>query len=108
MKARAVLAGVVSSLGLLLAACGGRLAPDTGKGMRIGFVPKSLNQEYWVNTRHGAEAGGRAAHAKVLTLAGQSDTHISEQIDIVENLLAEKVDALVIAPSDSDLLQPVL
>jgi ribose transport system substrate-binding protein len=108
MKARAVLVGVVSSFGLLLAACGGQLAPDTGKGVRIGFVPKSLNQEYWVNTRHGAEAGGRASHAKVVTLAAQSDTHIAEQIDIVENLLAQKVDALVIAPNDSDLLKPVL
>jgi ribose transport system substrate-binding protein len=108
MKARAVWVGVVSSLGLLLAACGGQLAPDTGKGVRIGFVPKSLNQEYWVNTRHGAEAGGRVSHAKVVTLAAQSDTHIAEQIDIVENLLAQKVDALVIAPNDSDLLKPVL
>jgi ribose transport system substrate-binding protein len=76
--------------------------------VRIAYVPKSLNQEYWVNTRHGAEAGGRAAGAKVVTLAAQSDTHIAEQIDIVENLLAQKVDALVIAPSDSDLVQPVL
>jgi ribose transport system substrate-binding protein len=105
---RRAVATLLLSVAAVLAGCGGQLAPNTDKGMRIGFVPKSLNQEYWVNTRHGAEAGGRAAHAKVLTLAGQSDTHISEQIDIVENLLAEKVDALVIAPSDSDLLQPVL
>jgi ribose transport system substrate-binding protein len=95
-------------LALLLAGCGGQLAPNTSKGIRIGFVPKSLNQEYWVNTAHGADAGGRAAHAKVLTQAGQSDTHIDEQINIVENLLAQKVDALVIAPTSSDLLKPVL
>ena len=99
------LAALLGAVALLLAACGGQLAPDTSKGLRIGFVPKSLNQEYWVNTRHGAEAGGRAAHAKVVTLAAQSDTHIAEQIDLVENLLAQKVDALVIAPNDSDLLQ---
>jgi ribose transport system substrate-binding protein len=91
-----------------LAACGGQLAPNTEKGIRVGFVPKSLNQEYWVNTAHGADAGGRATGAKVLTQAGQSDTHIDEQINIVENLLAQKVDALVIAPTNSDLLMPVL
>jgi ribose transport system substrate-binding protein len=103
---RALLAAAV--LALLAVGCGGQLAPNTDKGLRIGFVPKALNQEYWVNTRHGAEAGARQAHAKVITLAAQSDTHIAEQIDIVDNLLAQKVDALVIAPNDSDLLKPVL
>jgi ribose transport system substrate-binding protein len=95
-------------LALATTSCGGQLAPDTTKQMRVGFVPKALNQEYWVNTRHGAEAGAQAAGVKVVTLAAQSDTHIAEQIDLVENLLAQKVDALVIAPNDSELLKPVL
>jgi ribose transport system substrate-binding protein len=105
---RAFSAALLGAVALTLAACGGQLSPESTDGLRVGFVPKSLNQEYWVNTRHGAEAGGRAAHAKVVTLASQSDTHIAEQIDLVENLLAQKVDALVIAPNDSDLLKPVL
>ena len=105
---RSVVAAVALAWAAVLAGCGGQLAPNTEKGIRIGFVPKSLNQEYWVNTKHGAEAGGRAAHVKVLTQAGQSDTHIDEQINIVENMLAQKVDAIVIAPTSSDLLQPVL
>jgi len=86
-----------------LAGCGG--TPDE---TRVGFVPKSLNQEYWVNTQKGAEAGAKAGGAKLLTHAAGDDTQIIEQIDIVENLMAQDVDALVIAPSDSDLLKPVL
>lgn len=106
---RRSLAGLaLAVLAALLAGCGGQLAPNTERGIRIGFVPKSLNQEYWVNTAHGADAGGKITGAKVLTQAGQSDTHVDEQINIVENLLAQKVDALVIAPTSSDLLQPVL
>jgi ribose transport system substrate-binding protein len=107
LRALAVLV-LVLGWSAALAGCGGQLAPNTDKGVRVGFVPKSLNQEYWVNTAHGASAGGKAAHAKVLTQAGQSDTHVDEQINIVENLLAQKVDALVIAPTSSDLLKPVL
>lgn len=91
-----------------LAACGGQLSPNADKGIRIGFVPKSLNQEYWVNTAHGADVGGRQAHVHVLTQAGQDDTQILEQINIVQNLMAEKVNALVIAPDDSNLLLPIL
>jgi ribose transport system substrate-binding protein len=105
---RRIIAVVALAWVAVLTGCGGQLAPNTQEGLRIGFVPKSLNQEYWVNTKHGAEAGGQAARAKVLTLAGRDDTHIDEQINIVQNLLAEKVDALVIAPTNSDLLQPVL
>jgi ribose transport system substrate-binding protein len=92
----------------LLAGCGGQLSPNADKGVRIGFIPKALNQEYWVNTAHGAAAGGRAAHVKVLTEAGEADTQVDEQINIVQNMIAQKVSALVIAPTDSDLLQPVL
>jgi ribose transport system substrate-binding protein len=92
----------------LLAGCGGQLSPGADQGIRVGFVPKALNQEYWVNTRHGAVAGGAAAHVKVLTEAGQSDTQIDQQINIVQDMIAEKVSAIVIAPTDSELLQPVL
>jgi ribose transport system substrate-binding protein len=92
----------------VLAGCGGQLSVTPDKGIRIGFVPKALNQEYWVNTAHGAAAGGAKAHASVLTEAGEADTQVDQQINIVQNLLAEKVSALVIAPTDSALLQPVL
>ena len=71
-------------------------------------MPKALNQEYWVNTKKGAEAGVRGTNAEVVTQSANADTEIAEQIDIVENLLAQEVDALAIAPSSSDLLKPVL
>jgi ribose transport system substrate-binding protein len=107
---RRVAAALVSAgAAFALVACGGLLAgeatdPDQ---VRIGFVPKSLNQEFWVNTKKGAEAaaGGRV---EVITQAAGSDLEIQEQIDIVENLLVQEIDALVIAPSSSDLLLPVL
>jgi ribose transport system substrate-binding protein len=94
----------VAAVAVVVAGCGS----SGSDHVRIGFVPKSLNQEYWVNTQKGAEAGGRRARAQILTKAGLDDTQIMEQIDLVENLLAQDVDALVIAPADSDLLKPVL
>jgi ribose transport system substrate-binding protein len=95
-------AALVIALALVAASCG-----DAGDDVRIGFVPKSLNQEFWVNTKKGAEAA-QGDGVKVLTKAAGADTQIMEQIDLVENLLAQDVDALVVAPSDSNLLKPVL
>lgn len=105
---RTLAATLAAAATLLVPGCGGQLAGGTEHELRVGFVPKSLNQEYWVNTQKGAEAGARSVHATLLTKAAQDDTQIMEQIDLVENLLAQKVNALVIAPADSDLLQPVL
>jgi ribose transport system substrate-binding protein len=105
---RAIVTAAALACAALLGACGGQLAGSPQKQLRLGFVPKSLNQEYWVNTEKGAQAGAKLVGAKVLTKAAGDDTQIVEQIDLVENLLAQKVDALVIAPSDSDLLKPVL
>ena len=109
MRRRGATAATAAGVALLVAACGGQLggSPDPER-KRVGFVPKSLNQEFWVNTKKGAEAGARAGRAEVLIKAAGDDTQITEQIDLVENLLAQDVDALVIAPSDSDLLKPVL
>ncbi len=104
----AALAAFTAVVVATAAGCGGQLSGGTDTGVRVGFVPKSLNQEYWVNTEKGAQAGAKASGAQVLTQAAQDDTQIVEQIDLVENLLAQDVDALVIAPADSELLKPVL
>jgi ribose transport system substrate-binding protein len=93
---------------LVLAACGGQVSGTSEDQVRVAYVPKSLNQEFWVNTKKGAEAGARGTDAQVITQSANADTEIEEQIAIVENLLAQDVDALAIAPSSSDLLKPVL
>jgi ribose transport system substrate-binding protein len=94
---------------LLVTGCGGQLAPSylTGE-MKIGYVPKTLDQEFWVTTEKGARAGGREADATVLVQAPTGELAVDEQIAIVENLLTQNVDALVVAPSDSILMKPVL
>ena len=101
---------VATLLAALRRACGGQLSGgEQSDKIKIGFVPKSLNQEYWVNTKRGAESIAKAKHTQMHHPGGRRPTlEILEQIDIVENLLAQKINALVIAPSDADLLLPVL
>jgi ribose transport system substrate-binding protein len=94
---------------LIITGCGGQLAPSylTGE-TKIGYVPKTLDQEFWVTTEKGARAGGREADATVLVQAPTGELAVDEQIAIVENLLTQNIDALVVAPSDSILMKPVL
>ncbi|MGH3147960.1 MAG: sugar ABC transporter substrate-binding protein, partial [Rubrobacter sp.] len=100
---------VYAVLLILLAGCGGQLALSSQTAdMKIGYVPKTLDQEFWVTTERGALAGGKRQNATVLVQAPTGELAVDEQIAIVENMLTQNIDALVIAPSDSILMKPVL
>ena len=94
---------------LIVMGCGGQLAPSylTGE-MKIGYVPKTLDQEFWVTTEKGRGLRQEKADATVLVQAPTGELAVDEQIAIVENLLTQNIDALVVAPSDSILMKPVL
>lgn len=95
------LAGVALAAGPLLAQ---DAAPVT-----VGFLAKALDSSYWVTVSDGA----RAASAEdpgvtVVADAGQSEAAIEEQIQKVEAMVTQGVDALAIAPTAPDQLIPAL
>lgn len=97
----------------LLTACRGALAPESeqkqAKSMKVGFVPKALNQEFWITSRAGATAADKQmSGVNVLVDAGSSELAIDEQIAVVEDMLTKQVDALAVAPTAPDQLKPVL
>ena len=116
-KARALqvvtLAVILLGVLLLFTACRGALAPESqqnkAKGMTIGFVPKALNQEFWTTSKAGAtDADKQMSDVEVIVDAGSSELAIDEQIAVVEDMLTKQVDALAVAPTAPDQLQPVL
>ncbi len=98
---------------LLLTACRGALAPESeqqqARGMTVGFVPKALNQEFWITSKAGAtDADEQMSDGEVLVDAGSSELAIDEQIAVVEDMLTKQVDALAVAPTAPAQLKPVL
>jgi len=99
----------LSTLVFVFAGCGGQLALSSQTAdMKIGYVPKTLDQEFWVTTERGALAGGEKQNATVLVQAPTSELAVDQQIAIVENLMTQNIDALIVAPADSILMKPVL
>ena len=97
-------------LGLLLAVS---LGFSTGvaqdEGPTVGLVMKSLANEFFQNMEQGAVAHvGERGDLELTTLGIQNETDLQAQIGLVENLIAQNVDAIVIAPADSRALVPVL
>lgn len=105
---------------LWLAGCSGGAAPDAPplpgpaagaqNRPRIALVMKSLANEFFVTMADGATRHHRehAAEYELLVNGIRNESDITQQVALVEQMLAQGVQALVIAPADSRALVPVL
>lgn len=83
---------------------------DPGGKPRIALVMKSLANEFFSTmadgaTKHQAASGDRY---ELIVNGIRDETDLSGQVSLVEQMLAQEVDAIVIAPADSKALVPVL
>jgi ribose transport system substrate-binding protein len=76
---------------------------------KIALIMKSLANEFFKTMEEGAVAHYKAHSDQYdLTVVGIKDEQdVGRQIDYVESMMAQKVDAIVIAPADSKALVPV-
>jgi ribose transport system substrate-binding protein len=88
----------------LFAGCGQR----AGKP-RIALVMKSLANEFFQTMENGAREHQRAHTTDYDLIANgtKDELDVGRQVDLVEQMIAERVDAIVIAPADSKALVPV-
>ena len=75
---------------------------------KIGFVMKTLTNPFFIEMEKGARRAEQELNIELLVKTAAQETSIEQQIQIVEDLIAAKVDAIVIAPGDSQRLVPVL
>jgi ribose transport system substrate-binding protein len=107
--------GAAALVGLTIA-CGTTPAPPAGQAggpkgpPRVALVMKSLANEFFVTMADGATAHQAASGgAYTLIVNGiRNESDLSQQVALVEQMMAQGVDAIVIAPADSRALVPVL
>jgi len=77
---------------------------------RVALIMKSLANEFFQTMQEGAKAHQKDHAAEYTLIANgiKDETDTAAQIKIVQQMLVEKVDAIVIAPADSKALVPVL
>ena len=110
----ALLSSCLGSLALLSPGCGGKDSKPAGKPSagkpHIALVMKSLANEFFGTMAEGARKH-QAAHAEAydLTVNGiKNETDLAEQVNLVEQMIARRVNAIVIAPADSKAMVTVL
>jgi ribose transport system substrate-binding protein len=84
--------------------------PDTApaRKKKIALVMKTLTNPFFVEMERGARRAEKELGIELLVKTASQETSIEQQIQIVEELIRMKVDAIVIAPGDSVRLVPVL
>src|SRR5215510_9828950 len=96
----------LASVILLLASC--NTAPQPTKP-RIALVMKSLANEFFKTMQDGATAHQQAHAAEYELIANgtKDELDVARQVEIVEQMIAQQVQAIVIAPADSKALVAV-
>lgn len=75
---------------------------------RIALVMKTLTNPFFVEMEKGARRAEKELGIDLQVKTAAQETSIEQQIQIVEDMIAAKIDAIVIAPGDSQRLIPVL
>ncbi len=114
MRLQSVSRSALLSLTLTAILAGNGCAPSSSEKAseqkpRVALVMKSLANEFFITMENGARAHQRTNAATYeLTANGIKDElDVGRQIDLVEQMIAQQVDAIVIAPADSKALVPV-
>ena len=91
------------ALGILLAACGSTSAATT-KQVKIGLALSTLNNPFFVTLKNGAQKAADTAGAQLIVADGQNDN--AKQADEISNFITQKVDVIIVNPTDSDAVVP--
>jgi rhamnose transport system substrate-binding protein len=94
---------------LILGACGQKVA-QTGAAhtIKVGLVAKSLGNGFFAAVRKGGEEAARELGGVTLIFTGPATPTAEGQIEVLNSLIAQHVDAIAISANDPDALVPTL
>lgn len=115
-----------SALTLTLAACGPSESPKVtttsnapgsagnapaaapAKVLQVGLVMKTLTNPFFIEMERGARRAEKEFGINLQVKTAAQETSLEQQIQLVEDLIVAKADAIVLAPADSQGLIPAV
>ena len=77
-------------------------------GPTVALVMKTLNNPFFVDMERGAKDAAQRLGLKLLVQAAEREVDVEKQMQIIENLIERKVDALCVTPSGSKEIVPAI
>ena len=92
---------------LVLGSCGGQLSGSVGGNKKkVGFALSTLANPFFVSLRDGAQKAADSNNVQLLVADAQDDN--AKQADQISNFITQKVDVIVVNPTDSDAVTPAV
>jgi ribose transport system substrate-binding protein len=98
---------IMIMLALFGAACNGARGGNSSQ-KTIAVIPKGVSHSFWLTIKAGAEAAGKDLNVRIIWKGAAQETDYSGQINIVEDMINQRVDGIVLAPSHGDSLVPMV
>lgn len=96
-------------IALCLSGCGRTETVDDGqKKERIAVICKGEQHQFWQTVKAGAEEAGEELGVEISFEAPEDESQIDVQIGMVEKAIEDQVDAILLAPLDTDKLNTVI
>jgi ribose transport system substrate-binding protein len=80
--------------------------PATQTIPTIAVIPKGTTHVYWQAMKAGAEAAGKEFGCKIQWIGPEREGDRERQIQILEDVIVQKVDGVVLAPLDKEAIAP--
>ncbi|MBN2007874.1 substrate-binding domain-containing protein [candidate division KSB1 bacterium] len=108
MKKFLIISIILFTLSIILSSACQRGKKAEFDGPTIAIVLKTLNHPFFIDMQNGAEAAAKQLGVNLIVQAAEREIDVEKQMQIIENLIQRKVDAICVAPSGSRELVPVI
>ena len=76
------------------------------KGQTIALIVKTLNHPFFIDMQKGAEESAEKLDIHLIVQGAEREVDVEKQMQIIENLIQRRVDAICLAPSGSKEVVP--
>ena len=90
-----------------IAACN-RGETGTSARPRVGLVLKTLNSPFFIEMQRGADEAAKRLNVDLIVQAADREIDVERQMQIIENLIQSKVNALAVTPAGSREVVPAV
>lgn len=108
MKKISFVSVMILALSILLSSACQRGEKSEFEGPTIAIVLKTLNHPFFIDMQMGAEEAAKRLGVNLIVQAAERELDVEKQMQIIENLIQRKVDAICVAPSGSRELVPAI